>query len=473
MVSKKTNTKSKDTKVDKKSTTEHKTTEKAIHKVAATKKAKIIHKKQEDKKNKLFVPIIIAAIVIIAILGASYAFWGSNGRSEVQDEVLVTINGNPLYKSEFDTQWQSIPQQAKLELTKEKLLNEMIQEKLLLEEAIKANIEASESEIQKYIDFQLQNSGITQEQFNDILKQQGSDLETLKEIYKKQLTIAKLFENEIAKNLSASNEDIEAYFEANIDKFTVDEQVTVRHILIEISENFNESQAQVIVEEILAKMDNGSDFCTLTSNYSMDPGSKNNCGEYTFGRGMMVAEFETASFEMNINEVRTVKTQFGLHIIKKISEDAAKNLTLDDIVPQVPGNVTVRTVIDRLIVEDMAKDIYDEHVSTLYENAKIVYSDIAQKENETDDLTSLAKCLSDKGAKMYGAHWCAHCNAQKEMFGASVDYLPYVECDETGDNPQVSECQSNGIEGFPTWVINGEKYPGRQDLDTLRQLADC
>jgi len=38
---------------------------------------------------------------------------------------------------------------------------------------------------------------------------------------------------------------------------------------------------------------------------------------------------------------------------------------------------------------------------------------------------SFARCLTERGVKMYGAWWCPHCVEQKETFGASFEYVPY------------------------------------------------
>jgi hypothetical protein len=46
---------------------------------------------------------------------------------------------------------------------------------------------------------------------------------------------------------------------------------------------------------------------------------------------------------------------------------------------------------------------------------------------------AFARCLTDRGVKMYGAWWCPHCQEQKEKFGASFEYVPYVECGIKGD----------------------------------------
>ncbi|KAJ9703840.1 hypothetical protein PVL29_005211 [Vitis rotundifolia] len=73
---------------------------------------------------------------------------------------------------------------------------------------------------------------------------------------------------------------------------------------------------------------------------------------------------------------------------------------------------------------------------------------------------SLAKHLQSIGAKMYGAFWCSHCVEQKQMFGReAAKLLDYVECFPNGYRKGIKidkACSAAGIEGFPTWVINGE-----------------
>lgn len=83
----------------------------------------------------------------------------------------------------------------------------------------------------------------------------------------------------------------------------------------------------------------------------------------------------------------------------------------------------------------------------------------------------LANHLEETGAAMYGAYWCPHCSDQKEMFGSAVDQVPYVECAADGENAQPELCQEKGIQGYPTWEIDGEFYPGTQSLETLADLS--
>lgn len=87
---------------------------------------------------------------------------------------------------------------------------------------------------------------------------------------------------------------------------------------------------------------------------------------------------------------------------------------------------------------------------------------------------SFAKCLSDKGAKMYGAFWCPHCKEQKELFGKSWQYVDYVECSTPDGQGQLEICKSAGIKGYPTWEFaDGKRQSGLLTLQELSQQTGC
>ncbi len=85
---------------------------------------------------------------------------------------------------------------------------------------------------------------------------------------------------------------------------------------------------------------------------------------------------------------------------------------------------------------------------------------------------ALAEHLTNVGAKEYGAYWCPHCFDQKQLFGVeAAKKLNYIECDPEGQNSQTAVCQAAGIQGYPTWEINGELYSGTQSLETLAEIS--
>jgi len=94
---------------------------------------------------------------------------------------------------------------------------------------------------------------------------------------------------------------------------------------------------------------------------------------------------------------------------------------------------------------------------------------LAQPKPMSPEVEKLSLCLKEKGAKMYGAYWCSHCQKQKAEFGEAFKNILYVECTEKQD-----ECTAAGIEGYPTWVFSdGSKLSGEQDLKVLADKAGC
>lgn len=85
------------------------------------------------------------------------------------------------------------------------------------------------------------------------------------------------------------------------------------------------------------------------------------------------------------------------------------------------------------------------------------------------NLDSFAECLSSKGAVMYGAYWCPHCQNEKNAFGGSFKYVNYVECTE-----KPNECLAKDVQGYPTWIFpDGKRFVGEQGITKLQEASGC
>jgi len=85
---------------------------------------------------------------------------------------------------------------------------------------------------------------------------------------------------------------------------------------------------------------------------------------------------------------------------------------------------------------------------------------------------ALAEHLTGSGAVMYSAYWCPHCHEQKELFGKEAsDKLKVVECAADGQNNKADLCRSKGLQGFPSWEINGSIESGVASLETLAERS--
>ncbi len=103
-----------------------------------------------------------------------------------------------------------------------------------------------------------------------------------------------------------------------------EEQVHVRHILLDSPENVERAQ------ELLA---GGTPFDRVAAELSSDPGTKEKGGDLGwFGRGVMNPPFEQAAFTQPIGEIGTpVQSPNGAHIIQVLEKDDNRPLSKEQI----------------------------------------------------------------------------------------------------------------------------------------------
>ncbi len=89
-------------------------------------------------------------------------------------------------------------------------------------------------------------------------------------------------------------------------------KITASHILVE-----QEHQAQ----DLMKKLTDGKSFESLAKEFSKCPSGRDGGSLGSFGKGQMVAAFETAAFALKPGEISgPVKTQFGYHLIKRLPD---------------------------------------------------------------------------------------------------------------------------------------------------------
>jgi parvulin-like peptidyl-prolyl isomerase len=144
--------------------------------------------------------------------------------------------------------------------------------------------------------------------------------------------------------------------EVTQDATQVEEQVWARHILVE---------TKVEAQAALDLINQGIPFTEVARKYSKDTGSGMNGGDLGwFGRGMMVPEFEKVAFDLEVGEVsEPAQSQFGYHIIQVLGHQ------------EVPLNASQReqkqdTDFNNWLVESRGKadiktfDVWKERIPT-------------------------------------------------------------------------------------------------------------
>jgi foldase protein PrsA len=389
-------------------------------------------------------------------------------------------------------------------------LQQLIDETLLREEAARQKLSVSEKEVDDSLASFMQTSNVTQEKLDQILKDKKLTYPELRSLIKNQLLVDKVLK-ELETKVNITTAQALQYYNDNPGTFKISELVTVKHILIGISTR-NDSEAEKRADQAFKELK--SDKSNFVKQYSDDSGSIDTCGQYSFPKGQMVAEFEDRAFSQAIGNVSMVKTSFGYHILWTVNKTPEQIVPFKDVQEQITS----------VLAKQQANMIYSDFIAKLREEAKIInYFEKKAAENKTEEKAvaevvaeepqpreeaatqtqtqvtvieaankteekpaeekpaeqpqpqlGFADCLTSQGAVLYGAYWDSSTKKQREYFGADIAKINYVECGVQGDyRAQASICKQAGILAYPTWIINDEKLMGIQELSQLAVLTNC
>lgn len=102
-----------------------------------------------------------------------------------------------------------------------------------------------------------------------------------------------------------------------LDKKQMPDSVKASHILIGVGEQRSEEVAQATIDSLDAMIKAGADFAQIAATRSDDQGSAKIGGDLGyFAQGKMVSEINDACFNGKVGDVKIVKTQFGIHLVK-------------------------------------------------------------------------------------------------------------------------------------------------------------
>jgi foldase protein PrsA len=318
-----------------------------------------ISNNNSDSRSKRpgYLKYVLAGIAVVIVAVAALIFYFSNSNDYVAkagNEKISTAEFNFFLKQQKDymlakakaedpntdenTFWSTkIDGEPAIDIAKKNALESASELKVEVSKAKeqkitleKTDLDAMDSIVDAIV---AQNNNSRSEADKFFRDEYGVSINEFKEIYKSFILRSKFFQNEIAK-LQVTEDDMKAYYEKNPDAFTDtyyrnsgEEAVWARHILINSTEDMSEedrNKASEKAKEIAGRAKNGENFATLAKENSEDPGSASYGGDYIFGRGKMMKEFEDVAFTLEPGQVsEPVKTDYGYHIImleEKIEE---------------------------------------------------------------------------------------------------------------------------------------------------------
>ena len=280
-------------------------------------------------------------------------------------DVAAKVNGEAISTAALNAQLDQLKKQYPNMFTgadgegrlldfKQRLLDTLINQKLIEQAAKQKGINVSDADIQKQID-QLRGGFKDQTQFEAALKSAGMTVDTLKDQIRQQLVTNKLMET-LAANQTVSDAEIKTYYDKNKSQFAQKAQKRASHILFKPTD-------KATAAKVLKQLQTGTiTFAAAAKKYSVDTATASKGGDLGWPTSAYVPEFQAALDKLSKGQRSgLVQSTYGWHIIVVTDTRPAKQSTLAE----------VKTQIQQIILQQRKADAYQKFLEQLRASAKI------------------------------------------------------------------------------------------------------
>src|SRR5690349_22828694 len=210
-----------------------------------------------------------------------------------EKDVMAKVNGYKILRSEVDKSYNSQlagspqkPTAAEEEALRLNILQHLIELQVHLQQAEKLGVVATDDEVESR--FNQLKAPYTQEEFQKKLKDQGLTEADARQEIRRNLTIEKLLNKEIASKVNISDGDIQNYYNQHKAEFNL---IEPRYFMASIQvyvrppgqpagdKGQTEAQARQKIQMIYNRLESGEDFATVAAQWSEDADTAHNGGE--------------------------------------------------------------------------------------------------------------------------------------------------------------------------------------------------
>ncbi|UCE43053.1 MAG: peptidyl-prolyl cis-trans isomerase [Candidatus Aminicenantes bacterium] len=299
------------------------------------------------------IPLLIILTLFLVLLSGNFL-----SGQEVVDAIVAIVNDDIITVSDYMMEHDAIYQVLRAQLQgeeftkqyekeKEGLLERMITERLLLQEATRLDIQSTanvDEQIRMMVDnIKKQYNIASDEEFKRAMEQQGVDYGGWIAQQEKAIIQQALIFNEVGRSIAIDETDVVNYYDLHPEEFTTLPTYKLKGIYVS-SEDKSEQEAQAKMEEVNEKLASGEELESLASQYSEGPEKESQGDIGTYKKGEMdktleeaVANLEEGSlsswiqiptgwFLLKLDE----KTESQLRPFEEVKKDIENNLFMQE-----------------------------------------------------------------------------------------------------------------------------------------------
>ncbi|MGQ0793065.1 MAG: peptidylprolyl isomerase [Deltaproteobacteria bacterium] len=291
------------------------------------------------------------------------------GLAEVVDRIVAVVNSDLITLSELEDAEGSLVSKSKKRLSEEErklILDQLIEQKLLEQEAKKQGFFVTDAEVETTIQGIQNRFGLNEAEMAKTLKKQNLTMEGFRDQWRRQLLMNKIISNRVKGQIVVTEDEVKNYYDENSATIETIEEFRVSHIVIAITAQTPEAEArgEKLALAVLRLAESGRDFKQLAKQYSKDDSSAQNGGDLGyFKKGDMAPELEKALIGTPVGDVvGPVRTAAGYHVLKVTDKKKAQAPSLEIAREQIRDAI-YQEKLEKIIgsfLDDVKKTAYIE-----------------------------------------------------------------------------------------------------------------
>ena len=252
-----------------------------------------------------------------------------------------------------------------LDVLKDHARQQAIGAKLLINEAVRLDIQVTDEDVRKKLDELVEQAG-GGDKFAAILEQQGVTEDKIRADIARGRKVDLLVERLTEGISDPTEEDMREHFRMHAAEYATPARASAQHILLSVDEDGNndaKAMARARLEAIKRDIEDGANFSEQATIHSDCPSGKRSGGSLGwFSQAMMAPEMDEAIFAMDVGQISDViETSLGFHLVHKTGHQDSTPAEYND----------VRDKVRHFLRHAARGEALAEHVRELREKAKI------------------------------------------------------------------------------------------------------
>lgn len=261
-------------------------------------------------------------VLVLIFSGATFLF-----TQEIVEAIVAVVNDEVITLSQYKATHEELLQSLRAQLQGEEfrkqyeslrkdILENMIMEVLLLQEAKKQGINVNEQVNMAIQKIKEDNDIQTDEDLRLALARQGMDLESFRKRMEEDILKQNIIFSEVGRSIVIDDTDVVNYYKQHPDEFTVPLEYTLSAIYLS-TEGKSEEEFLAKKKDIDEKIAAGEDFASLAGEYSEGPEKESQGDLGSFKEGELAENLRQAVEDLKEGETTSwIEISNGWYLLK-------------------------------------------------------------------------------------------------------------------------------------------------------------